>query len=140
MRVMKITRHNHHSYMVNVAPIITLLYFGLGWLAIEHTPSDLVREVVASVGLSLILLFVGLYLHDRFHQIWLYRNHIEIKFPPLKMQRELLYRNIQEVKVKQGRRKFADVIIELRDGSIICLHHVDDPHELQRILSDRRIG
>jgi hypothetical protein len=135
---MNITREQHVSYLAKISPLIGITYLIQAQLYLHYLPSELTREIVASIGLCLIFLILGFLAHDRFHKISLHTNHREIKFAPLKLHRELLYRNIQSVKVKKEGKAFSDVIIELKDGEIIKLHHIDNPTEVQRILCDYR--
>lgn len=138
MGLMKITREKHATYILKAAAILALAYFIQSYLYLNFGPQELAREIVASLGFSLVCLIGAFLFHDKFHEIKLHANHLEIKFSPLKLHRELFYRNIQNIHVKKSRRDFADVVIELRDGSTISLHHVDDPHEVQKTISDRR--
>ncbi len=135
---MKITRENHASFMTKVMPLLTLAYFIQAYLYLNFVTEEvLAREVVGLLGISLVGMFVYYFVYDRYHQVVLHPTYFEIKFAPLKIQKECLYREILDVEIEDGKKSFHHVKIHLKSGEVLKLSHVDHAHTVRKYLLER---
>jgi hypothetical protein len=131
---LKITRECHFNYIVKLVPVLIVLFLLQAWLFMKFAPSTHTNEVIASLGLGLIALIGGFMTYDRYYQIKLHTNFLEVKFSPIKMHEEFLYQRIERVELKQNRFGFSDVILEMKDGKVLKLRHVDDGDVIKNII------
>ena len=103
----------------------------------KFVPSVHTNEVLVSMGLGLIVLVAAFMVYDHYYQIKLHPNFLEVKFSPIQMHEEFLYRSIESVEVKENRFGFSDVILEMKDGKVLKLRHVDNGAVIKNIIIEK---
>lgn len=131
---MKITREKHQRYINRLTPALMILIAFQAYLYSVYAPGPHVQEVTYFLLGGLLFLVGSFCVYDHFHQITLHGNHLEIKFSLLDLNEEILYGQIQEVKIREHRFAFADVDLVLRDGRIQRLRHVDNAHQVKDLV------
>jgi hypothetical protein len=134
--MMKVTREKHFNYMLKLAPALGLAYVLQTWLYLQYVPEDQAIEVLKLIGILLALMIAGFIFYDRFHEITLHPNSIEISFPPMDYHEEFSFRDIEAVEVRTNFFSLSDVVIHLYDGTSVKLRHVDQAE----IIRDRLLG
>lgn len=134
---MKITRENHANFMTKVMPLLTVAYFGQAYLYLRFGPEQLAQDVVGCLGLALVGMFVYYFVYDKYHEVVLHPTYFEIKFTPLQIHQETLYRDIINVEIEDGKKKFHHVSIHLRSGEVLKIARVDDAHTVRKYLLER---
>lgn len=134
---MKITREYHAKFMTKAMPILTLAYFIQSYFYLEYGPQGLAQEVVTCLGLGLAGIFVYYLVYDKYHEVVFHPTYLEIRFAPLQLHQECMYREIVDVEIKDGRKNYDHVLIHLRNGEVLKLAHVDHPHTVRKFLLER---
>ena len=135
--LMKITRENHANFMIKVMPLLTIAYFIQAYFYLKYAPQPLAQDVVGCLGLALIGIFVYYSVYNRFHEVVLHSTYFEIRFAPLSIHQETLYREIVDVEIEDGKKSYHHVKIHLRSGEVLKLAHVDDAHTVRKYLLER---
>lgn len=135
---MKVTREKHFNYMLKLAPILGLAYIFQTWLYLHYAPEGQAIDVMRLVGILLALLIAGFLFYDRFHEITLHSNSIEISFPPMDYHEEFTLREIQDVEIRTNIFSLSDVIIHLYDDTSLRLRHVDQAELIRDHLLGRK--
>lgn len=123
--------------MTKVMPLLTLAYFIQAYFYLNYAPYGLAQEVVGLLGLSLVGMFVYYFIYDRYHEVVLHPNYVEIKFAPLQIQKECLYREILNVEIESSKKSFHHVKIHLKSGEVLKLAHVDHADSVRKYLLER---
>ena len=134
---MKVTREKHFDYMFKLAPQLAAAYFVQAYFYLNYGPEQLAKEIVVTLGVGLILLVLGFYLHDQLHNINLHEDYLEVSFSPLKIKREVKYRDIINIEINKNKKDFSDITIEARDGRVIKLLRVDNAELIQKRIYGR---
>lgn len=137
MLSMKITRDNHAKFMTKAMPLLTVAYFIQAYFYLKYGPENLAQDVVGCLGLGLVGIFVYYLVYDKYHEVILHPTYFEIKFAPLQIHHECLYREIVDVEIRDGRKNYDHVMIHLRNGEVLKLAHVDNPHAIRKYLLER---
>jgi len=134
---MKITRENHANFMTKVMPLLTLAYFVQAYFYLNYVPLHIAQEVVGCLGICLVGVFLYYFIYDRFHEVVLHQTYFEVKFTPLQIHQECLYREIVDVEISSGKRKFQNLKIHLKSGEVMKIAHVDDAQSVRKYLLER---
>jgi len=82
-------------------------------------------------------LFIYYFVFDRYHKVLFHPTYLEIRFDPLQIHHECLYREIMDVKIKDGKKSYHHVMIHLKSGDTLKLAYVDDAHSIRKYLLER---
>jgi hypothetical protein len=115
-------------------PFLIILYFIQAILYQRYAPVHLSSDMNVFLGIGLGIIIFCYHFYDYHHRVLFHRNYLEVRFDLLKMKKEILYQSIEQVEVSKSRKHYGDVKIYLRDGQIIQLHNVDQPHEVKNYL------
>lgn len=137
INAMKITRENHSKFMSKALPLLTFIYFIQSYFYLKYGPEGLSQEVVGCLGLGLAGIFAYYLIYDKYHEIIFHSTYLEIRFSPLQIHHECFYREIVDVEIKDGKKNYDHVLIHLRNGEILKLAHVDNPHTVRKYLLER---
>lgn len=134
--IMKITRKQHEKFLYRAIPLLTLAYFLQAYFYLKFFPTPFTREVVASLGLSLIGLFLYYAFYHRYHRVLFHPNSFEVRIDPFQFQEEFSYREIVNVEVK-GKQSYQHVMIYLENGQKVKLANVDEAEQIRKFLLQR---
>lgn len=127
----KITREKHLDHMVRVTPLIFLGY-GLQcyFLMAMNTEGQLTKHLIG-LGIALATM-IGLFLvHDVYHQVNLYNDHLESGWRFFGKKRTISYSEITKIDISEADQKFASLILRLHNNKKIVFYFVDAPDELK---------
>ncbi|MBA2403485.1 MAG: hypothetical protein H0V66_01830 [Bdellovibrionales bacterium] len=134
---MKVTRENYAKFVSKAIPLLTLAYFLQAYFYLEYAPEAVAKEVVGCLGLSLVGLFIYYFVYDRYHTVVFHPTYMEIRFDPLQIHQECLYREIMDVQIKDGKKSYHHVMIHLKSGDVLKLAYVDNAHTIRKYLLER---
>lgn len=134
--MIKVTREKHFNYMLKISPLLGSLYMVQALICLRYLPEAQTIDVLKLVGILLALMIAGFIFYDRFHEITLHPNSIEISFPPFDYHEEFSFREIQKVDIHTNRFSLSDVIIYFYDETSVRLRHVDQAE----LIRDRLLG
>ncbi len=133
-----VTREKHLDHMVKVTPLIFLGY-GLQcyFLMNMNTQGHLTKHLLV-LGFSLACM-IGLFLlHDVYHQVNLFENHMESGWRFFGKKKTINYNEIERIDVSEKEQKFASVIIRLSNKKKIVFYFVDAPEELKTWIEQQK--
>lgn len=122
------------SHLVRLMPLLILAIIAQYYLYTQWTPIELALDVSLFMGIGIALIAGGFGLYDQFHQVHLYRNHLEVKFNLMGYHEEILYRDIEDIDIQVTKHAYYNVTLYLWDGSTCKLRYLDDVHDLKAMM------
>lgn len=132
---MQITRVKHMSHLVRLMPLLILAIVAQGYLYTQWRPVEMALDVSIFMAIGVAFMAAGFGLYDQFHQVYLYRKHMLVKFDLIGYCEEILYQEIQDIEVEVTRYGYYNVTLYLTDGSTCKLPYLDDVQELKAMLN-----
>lgn len=138
--IAKIGRDNHLNNLMGKLPLITAI-FGLQCFFLMQVQSEInIGEFSFIMGSFLVALICSLFIHDKYHHVLIYKNHLTIYFAPLNLKREISMDEIKEIFAPKEECDFASISIELKSKEIISFHFVDYPLQVKSVIEDLKKG
>lgn len=136
LAVARLGRENHLNNLIARLPVLTTIY-GVQCLMVYHMALDVnIGDFALYMGISLIMLVGALFIHDKYHHVLLYKDHILVYFQPLNTYKKIKYEDIKEVIAPEKECDFASILIKLKNGEHIAFHFVDFPVQVKQVIEE----
>lgn len=134
--IAKLGRENHLNTLIGRLPVLTTIY-GIQCLMVYHMATEIdIGDFALYMGASLILLVTGLFIHDKYHHVLLYKDHILVYFAPLNTHKKIMYQDIAEIIVPEKECEFSSILIRLKSDESLSLHFVDYPVQVKQVITE----
>ena len=140
--VARLGRENHLNNLISRLPVLTTIY-GIQCLMVYHMALDVnIGDFSVYMAVSLIMLVGALFIHDKYHHVLLYSDHILVYFAPLNTFKKIKYENIKEIVVPERECDFSSILLRLNNNQHVVFHFVDYPLQvkevIQQIINDQK--
>ena len=134
--VARLGRENHLNNLTSKLPLLTTLYGLQCFMVMNMAPNIDIGTFATYMGIILIMLIGSLYVHDKYHHVLLYKDHIMIYFEPLNIYHTIKYEDIDDILTPKQECAFSSIIFKLKSEENITIHFVDFPLEVKRFISE----
>ncbi len=135
---MKITRDSHAHYMGKLAPLLLIAYVAQAWCYYHFVSPTLAYDISVFLGIGIVLIAGAFLAHDYCYEATLHANHLQLKLFPFPYKDEILFRDIEEVKVIPTRFSFSHLKLTTDEGKNIWLYNIDNAHEVSDKIKGRQ--
>lgn len=131
----KLGRENHKGHLIQVLPLITLIFALQCFLVYKLTPDFPIFNFALTTGLGLIGLVVSLFYYDENHHVFLTDKEIIISFHPFS-QKKISYLDITDVVAPKEECPFSSIVIKTQSKNF-NFHFVDFPKSCSEFILKR---
>jgi hypothetical protein len=132
----RLGRENHLNNLISRLPVLTTIY-GLQCLMVYHMALDVnIGDFSLYMGLALIALVGSLFVHDKYHHVLLYNDHIVVYFQPLNTYKKINYSDIKDIIVPEKECDFSSILLKMNDGEHMAFHFVDYPQQVKQVIEE----
>jgi hypothetical protein len=130
----RLGRENHLNNLISRLPVLTTIY-GIQCLMVYHMALDVnIGDFSLYMAVSLIVLVGALFIHDKYHHILLYKDHILVYFAPLNTFKKIRYEDIKEIIVPEKECDFSSILLRLNNNQHIVFYFVDYPLQVKAVI------
>ena len=135
-----VSREKHLDHMVRVTPLIFLGYGLQCYFLISMDQSGNISKHLLGLGLALALMIGIFLLHDVYHQVNFFDEHMESGWRFSGKKKTINYAEIVEVEISEKDQKFASLILRLGDNRKMTFYFVDSPDELKKWIEKQKLA
>ena len=130
----RVGRENHLNTLMGRLPLLTTVY-GLQCLLILQFSKEIdVFDFAVYMGASLIVLVVSLFIHDKYHHVLLYKDHLIVYFELFKTYKKIDYKDIEEIIAPSEECDFSSILLKLKGKERIAFHFIDYPVQVKSVM------
>lgn len=134
----KVGRENHLNHIVNVLPIITVVFGVQCYIMSRITTAGEFGDFPLYLAGTLILFISGLFYYDKNHHVIFYQDHMQISFSLFGTNKIVYYKDIREIIGPEEECKFSSLLVKTREQGNIILHFVDYPLTVKALILEQK--
>lgn len=134
----KVGRENHLNHIINVLPLITVVFGIQCYIMSQITPAGEYGDFPLYLAGSLIAFICGLFYYDKNHHVIFYQDHMHINFSLFGTNKVIHYKDIREIIGPEEECKFSSLMIKTREQGNIILHFVDYPLTVKSLILEQK--
>lgn len=134
----KVGRDNHLEHIVNVLPIITVVFGIQCYIMSRITPAGEFGDFPLYLAATLIAFISGLFYYDKNHHVIFYQDHMHISFSLFGTNKIIYYKDIREIHGPEEECKFSSLLIKTREQGNLILHFVDYPLTVKSLILEQK--
>lgn len=133
----KLTRENHLNNLVENMPLFVILYAAQCAMAhfIFYNIVDPGHFAVI-LGLTLIIVMLGIYIFDKYNHIIVYENKLQIFFEVFGTSRVIAFDDIIDIQAPEQECEFGPITLVLKNKKVVHLQFIDYPVQVKKILQE----
>jgi len=134
----KVGRDNHLDHIINVLPLITVVYAIQCYIMARISPAAENGDFALYLAFALISFISALFYYDKNHHVIFYDDHMHVNFSLLGTNRIIYYKDIKEIIAPEEECKFSSIMIKTREQGNHVLHFVDYPVTVKTLILDQK--
>ena len=134
----RIGRDNHLDHIVNVLPLITVVYGIQCYIMSRISPQIEIGDFAIYLAFALISFISGLFYYDKNHHVIFYDDHLHISFNLFGTNKVIFYKDIQDVIAPEEECKFSSLMLKTREQGNHVLHFVDYPLTVKNLILEQK--
>ncbi len=131
----RLGRENHLKMLLGRLPLITIIYGIQCYALLNWQELPQAKDLCTFLGLFLVSLVSLLYVHDKYHHVLLYDDHMLLLFEPFNTMKKITYNDIKEIHIPRNECDFSSILLELKDKSKQTIHFVDNPLQVKKFIN-----
>ena len=136
--IAKIGRENHLNHIINVLPLITVVFGVQCYIMSRIAPAGEYGDFPLYLAGSLIFFICGLFYYDKNHHVIFYKDHLHISFSLFGTDKIIYFKDIKEIIGPEEECKFSSLLIKTREDGNIILHFVDYPLTVKTLILEQK--
>ena len=132
--IAKVGRDNHINLLISRLPVLTFMYAAQCYIVFNIAESINFSDFVVYMGAALIGLVSLLFIHDKYHHVLIYEDHLLIYFEPLRITQKIHFKNIVEIVTPAQECEFSSILLKLDNNQSVSLYFVDFPVQVKSVI------
>jgi hypothetical protein len=136
--IARIGRENHLDHIINVLPLITVVYGIQCYIMSRISPGSDIGDFALYLAFALISFISGLFYYDKNHHVIFYEDYMHISFNLFGTNKKIFYKDIKDVIAPDEECKFSSLMIKTREQGNHVLHFVDYPLTVKTLILENK--
>lgn len=136
--IARIGREKHLEMLIGRLPLITVIYGVQCYVLFQMENLQHAKDMITLIGIFLVVLVSALFVHDKYHQVIFYKDHLVVFFGPLNHLKKINYHDIQSVEAPKKECDFSSILIKMNDNTEHSIHFVDYPLQVKAFIEELR--
>ncbi len=134
--IARIGREKHLEMLIGRLPLITVIYGVQCYILLQMENIQHAKDLSSIIGIFLVTLIVGLFIHDKYHQVLLYNDHLVVFFGPFNHIKKINYSDIITIEAPENECDFSSILLKLENNTQQAIHFVDYPLQVKSFIEE----
>lgn len=136
--IAKLSRQNHIDHIIGVLPLITAVFGVQCYLMSQFTSGIEIGNLALGLASGLVAFVGGLFYYDNKHQVFVYPDRLRAGFGLLGGLKSIKFSEIEEVIAPLEEKKFASIILRMKNNRSHIFYFVDYPLDVKKLLDHQK--